>query len=188
MLPCLVPTLCASNESIVFLANDPARAPVQWRQRPRQPAYRVGWGVPACPLPEAREGADFYLRPRQTGGWEHPPGRNEVRKLRCRQWTLSRVLVLSCVRSFFPPGPSSSSSVFFGEGIGEQAGEIREKESTLSLSGSDVFCGCPKRLNVAFSRARRHLVVIASRAFLEGSPLWREMLSHAHREGTVIRQ
>lgn len=61
------------------------------------------------------------------------------------------VIVVSCVRTKFPGG-----------GI-------------IGTNSSD-FVECPRRLNVALSRARRHMLLVASQGFAMGHPMWHEVV------------
>jgi len=54
-----------------------------------------------------------------------------------------------------------------------------------SSSSRDSFSGCPRRLNVALSRARRHLVIFGSEAFLSGHPIFCHVLAAARARGCV---
>jgi len=54
-----------------------------------------------------------------------------------------------------------------------------------SSSTHDSFSGCPRRLNVALSRARRHLVIFGSEAFLSGHQIFRHVLAAARAHGCV---
>ncbi|CAK0830055.1 unnamed protein product [Prorocentrum cordatum] len=49
----------------------------------------------------------------------------------------------------------------------------------------DRHACCPRRLNVALSRARRHLVIFGSAAFLEGHPFLSKVLEVARQRGSV---
>mmetsp|Transcript_67563 Transcript_67563/g.133348 ORF Transcript_67563/g.133348 Transcript_67563/m.133348 type:complete len:396 (+) Transcript_67563:2-1189(+) len=59
------------------------------------------------------------------------------------------------------------------------------RSSTSLGSRGDSFASCPRRLNVALSRARRHLVIIGSEAFLGGHPHLGRILSMAQSLGNV---
>eukprot|EP00930_Biecheleria_cincta_P055149 TRINITY_DN41501_c0_g1_i1.p1 TRINITY_DN41501_c0_g1~~TRINITY_DN41501_c0_g1_i1.p1 ORF type:complete len:1081 (+),score=199.95 TRINITY_DN41501_c0_g1_i1:66-3308(+) len=54
-------------------------------------------------------------------------------------------------------------------------------------SGRDAFAGCPRRLNVALSRARRHLVIFGSECFLSQHAILSHVLAAAHTKGSVWR-
>eukprot|EP00388_Colpodella_angusta_P025508 GDKK01002877.1.p1 GENE.GDKK01002877.1~~GDKK01002877.1.p1 ORF type:complete len:152 (-),score=20.15 GDKK01002877.1:68-523(-) len=62
------------------------------------------------------------------------------------QGSEKEVIVVSCVRNRFP-----------------------------SMGGGD-FVECPRRLNVALSRARRHLILVASQGFALGNAMWHEVV------------
>eukprot|EP00928_Gymnodinium_smaydae_P057251 TRINITY_DN4051_c0_g2_i2.p1 TRINITY_DN4051_c0_g2~~TRINITY_DN4051_c0_g2_i2.p1 ORF type:complete len:1271 (+),score=201.88 TRINITY_DN4051_c0_g2_i2:321-3815(+) len=49
----------------------------------------------------------------------------------------------------------------------------------------DDFAGCPRRLNVALSRARRHLILVGTEAFLASHPILQHVLALARRSGNV---
>lgn len=52
---------------------------------------------------------------------------------------------------------------------------------------SDPFACCPRRLNVALSRARRHLVIFGSERFLSQHPTLSQVLAAAAAQGSVHR-
>ena len=53
--------------------------------------------------------------------------------------------------------------------------------------GDGTFTCCPKRLNVALSRARRHLVIFGSETFLSTHPIFSRILHQAAMSGCVYR-
>jgi len=53
--------------------------------------------------------------------------------------------------------------------------------------GDGTFTCCPKRLNVALSRARRHLVIFGSESFLSTHPIFSRILHQAAMSGCVYR-
>eukprot|EP00439_Symbiodinium_sp_Y106_P034152 s248_g4.t1 len=55
------------------------------------------------------------------------------------------------------------------------------------VGASDPFACCPRRLNVALSRARRHLVIFGSECFLSQHPTLSHILAAAAAQGSVHR-
>lgn len=54
-------------------------------------------------------------------------------------------------------------------------------------AGRDAFAGCPRRLNVALSRAKRHLVIFGSECFLSQHSILGHVLAAARAQGSVRR-
>lgn len=53
------------------------------------------------------------------------------------------------------------------------------------VGGDVAFASCPQRLNVALSRARRHLVIFGTKSFLSTHPIFSRVLSIAAASGRV---
>mmetsp|Transcript_125752 Transcript_125752/g.367480 ORF Transcript_125752/g.367480 Transcript_125752/m.367480 type:complete len:1247 (-) Transcript_125752:200-3940(-) len=67
-----------------------------------------------------------------------------------------------------------------------------EREVTILSCGRstaavahDRFANCPRRLNVALSRARRHLVIVGGEAFLTAHPHLSRVMASAQTQGTL---
>mmetsp|Transcript_96697 Transcript_96697/g.152389 ORF Transcript_96697/g.152389 Transcript_96697/m.152389 type:complete len:1120 (+) Transcript_96697:138-3497(+) len=57
--------------------------------------------------------------------------------------------------------------------------------SSAGISG-DAFAVCPRRLNVALTRARRHLIVVGAEVFLRSHPYLSKVLEVARSRGSVF--
>lgn len=57
--------------------------------------------------------------------------------------------------------------------------------SSAVASGDTTFASCPRRLNVALSRARRHLVIVGGEAFLNSHPYLGRVVASARSLGTL---
>ncbi|KAF8822623.1 hypothetical protein IE077_003310 [Cardiosporidium cionae] len=71
------------------------------------------------------------------------------------------VIILSCVRSSFPCNRNSK---------------------IVDSSIYEEFCGCPRRLNVAISRARKQLLIVSNESFMRGHALWNHILNKSNVE------
>lgn len=68
---------------------------------------------------------------------------------------------------------------------GERQAILLSCGRSSAVARQDTFAACPRRLNVALSRACRHLIVLGTGAFLESHPFLRELLTTAQRGGAM---
>ncbi|CAE8635226.1 unnamed protein product [Polarella glacialis] len=92
----------------------------------------------------------------------------------------------ACARALASLGINSvtCATVDAFQGGEKEAIAVSCGRSTFS-KGGDSFSGCPRRLNVALSRARRHLTVFGCEAFLAGHPIFSHVLAAAKEKGAA---